>query len=299
MSRKKLLLLHKKNVKKSWYDICFILSCFVIQIPWKNHTLPMKTQLTIIDYLSRAQPEGTRVSHREPFENGSLSAQSFAQILSAASGETGPNEEQPINNMMENGCRLGHYLKNRIKARSYGQVDVKAAQKAYTDNTPPENMDAAGLKAGAPGALPKSVQSDIRPETSGQQASHRQNIDACIEKAARKYNVDKSLIAGIVRAESAFQPDAVSAAGAQGLMQLMPGTARELGVDDPFDIQQNIDGGVRYFRQMMDRFDGDVKLALAAYNAGPGTVRRYDGIPPYAETRHYVAKVMKFAHTPV
>lgn len=117
-------------------------------------------------------------------------------------------------------------------------------------------------------------------------------INQSIREAAGKYNLSASLIESVIRTESNFQPDAVSPAGAQGLMQLMPGTARDLGVSDPFDIQQNIDGGSRYLRQMLDRFDGNVKLALAAYNAGPGTVERYNGDVPYRETRNYVRRVL-------
>jgi hypothetical protein len=114
-----------------------------------------------------------------------------------------------------------------------------------------------------------------------------------IKRAARKYNLPEKLIASVIQAESNFQVDAISPAGAQGLMQLMPATAKELGVDDPFDARQNIDGGAGYLRQMLDRFGGDVRLALAAYNAGPGTVEKFNGNVPYRETQNYIERVLK------
>jgi soluble lytic murein transglycosylase-like protein len=120
-------------------------------------------------------------------------------------------------------------------------------------------------------------------------------ISESIRSAATKYNLPAGLIHGVIRAESNFQPDAVSHAGAQGLMQLMPATAEALGVEDPFNIEQNIDGGARYLRQMLDMFGGNLKHALAAYNAGPGTVMRYNGNVPYPETRNYVSKVLAFS----
>ena len=120
----------------------------------------------------------------------------------------------------------------------------------------------------------------------------RTSIQISIEAAARKYNLPSKLIRSVIHAESNFRSDAVSPAGAQGLMQLMPATAREMGVTDPFDVRQNIDGGTKYLRQMLDRFGGDLKLALAAYNAGPGTVTRYNGDVPYRETRDYVRRVL-------
>ena len=125
----------------------------------------------------------------------------------------------------------------------------------------------------------------------------REKIDQTADAAARRYDLPAGLVKSVIRHESNFDPRAVSPAGAQGLMQLMPATARELGVNDPFDIRQNIDGGCRYLRRMLDHFDGDVRKALAAYNAGPGTVRRYGGVPPYPETRRYVRKVMSSAAT--
>jgi soluble lytic murein transglycosylase-like protein len=112
-----------------------------------------------------------------------------------------------------------------------------------------------------------------------------------ITAAAKKHGVDPALLAGLVKQESGFNPNAVSPAGARGLTQLMPGTAAGLGVTDPLDPAQALDGGAKYLRQQLDAFGGDVTRALAAYNAGPGAVQRYGGVPPYAETQNYVRKV--------
>jgi cell wall-associated NlpC family hydrolase len=118
--------------------------------------------------------------------------------------------------------------------------------------------------------------------------------DAEIIEAATANNVPPALLKALARAESGFNPTAVSPAGAQGLVQLMPGTAAGLGVTDPFDPRQNLMGGAKYLRQMLDRFGGDVEKALAGYNAGPGAVEKYGGIPPYAETQAYVPKVLGY-----
>jgi soluble lytic murein transglycosylase-like protein len=116
-----------------------------------------------------------------------------------------------------------------------------------------------------------------------------------ITAAAQRHGIDPALLAGLVRQESNFDPTAGSPAGARGLTQLMPGTAAGLGVTDVTDPLQSLDGGAKYLKQQLDAFDGDVTKALAAYNAGPGAVQRYGGVPPYAETQNYVQKVQAFA----
>lgn len=117
-------------------------------------------------------------------------------------------------------------------------------------------------------------------------------FDDIINRAALKYGIDFNLIKKVISAESSFRPDVVSNAGAQGLMQLMPSTGKSYGVTNPFDPEQNIDAGVHYLSDMLKRFKGDVTLALAAYNAGPGAVKKYNGIPPYEETINYIKKIL-------
>lgn len=118
------------------------------------------------------------------------------------------------------------------------------------------------------------------------------SLDQIFEMAAEKYNVPVNLLKSVSKAESGFNTMAESSAGAQGIMQLMPATARSLGVSNSFDPEQNIMGGAKYLRQMLDKFDGNVELSLAAYNAGPGNVVKYEGIPLFKETQNYVYKVM-------
>lgn len=120
------------------------------------------------------------------------------------------------------------------------------------------------------------------------------NIAPIIQEASTTYKVPKSLVEAVVAQESAMNPNAVSRAGAMGLMQLMPNTAHSLGVTNPFNPTENVMGGTKYLSQLLHRYHGDEKLALAAYNAGPTVVDKYKGIPPYSETEHYVLSVLQY-----
>ena len=140
----------------------------------------------------------------------------------------------------------------------------------------------------------RSAQEPENEDSSVEKDTPENPYDTIIQNAAQRYEVDPALVKAIIMAESSYNPKAVSRRGAQGLMQLMPRTARALGVEDSFDPKDNIEGGVRYFKQLLEQFDGNLKLAIAAYNAGSRKVRMYKGIPPFKYTRYYVAKVMEY-----
>lgn len=139
------------------------------------------------------------------------------------------------------------------------------------------------------------VNADIysaKAEALSTKVSSKEQIKNIIFKAAKKHGVDEKLVNALVMQESGFNPNAKSKVGAMGLMQLMPATAKGLGVTNPMDPEQNVEGGVKYLKSMLNKYNGNIILALAAYNAGPGAVDKYDGVPPYKETQNYVKSIL-------
>ena len=144
----------------------------------------------------------------------------------------------------------------------------------------------------APDQAPVAKPQTKNPSPNAAQTAAAPPYDGIIDAAAQRNGLDPALVGAVIAQESDYRADAVSTAGAMGLMQLMPDTAHELGVADPFDAAENVEGGARLLRSLLDRYNGRLDLALAAYNAGPAAVDRFGGIPPYAETQRYVSAIM-------
>jgi soluble lytic murein transglycosylase-like protein len=149
------------------------------------------------------------------------------------------------------------------------------------------------LKGGGEVGIPLATIVGAVPDEVLDEIAAGGDVHALAAEAARRHGLDPALVLAVVAVESSFRADAVSPKGAQGLMQLMPPTAASLGVADPFDAASNLDGGTRHLGALLARYDGDLKKALAAYNAGERAVQQYRGVPPYRETRAYVSKVLK------
>ncbi len=186
-------------------------------------------------------------------------------------------------------CTFGSSTALAEKTWVYKEVDGTV----WYTNVAPSSQDTARFKL-----LEVKGRATATTSCNGMTAEKLQHraspYESSIARFAREFKVDSKLVKAVVRTESCFDKQAVSVAGARGLMQLMPPTAKSLGVSDSFDPEQNLRGGTRYLSELMSRYSNNIELALAAYNAGPGAVKKYDGIPPYPETRRYVEKVMKY-----
>ena len=168
------------------------------------------------------------------------------------------------------------------------------------DPAPVQPPKKALLQTAANGSMPRSTPapSAASTEMSAAELANREKIEDMIREVSDRYRVDPALVRAVIQTESNWNTSAVSRKGAQGLMQLVPETAQQLGVNNAFDPKQNLDGGVRYLHSLLERYNGDLDRALAAYNAGPGAVDRAGGVPRYRETREYVQKVTDSYYRP-
>ena len=185
---------------------------------------------------------------------------------------------------------VGDITRLYVNADGSSFIDVPTAEIEHFEAAPPEPVEASPSANNAKTAT-------LKPSANGNVASFPSrpvtDLSQVINEASGRYRLDPDLVNSVIKAESDFKVRAVSPKGAQGLMQLMPGTAAQMGVPNAFDPQANVDGGTRYLRELLERYNFDLVKALAAYNAGPQRVEQFGGVPPYYETRAYVARIVK------
>lgn len=218
-----------------------------------------------------------------PSSNSTLFSDLMSDILNGQSlnrlGDVGTLQQ--FTNSEQQNSATNNYIASFLLENSNNLTDLAGSHYLQATNVSPTNLETY--------MTDYTRNNDVNDFFNG-----AEKYQAEIEAAAKKYNIPEKLITAVMKQESNFNPSAISGAGASGLMQLMPATAYFLGVKDRFDPEQNIMGGAKYLRQMLNQFDNNIETALAAYNAGPGNVKKYGGIPPFQETQNYVKKVMNY-----
>jgi soluble lytic murein transglycosylase-like protein len=219
-------------------------------------------------------------------------------LLSAATFQASATDVATLRNGFtirhESRAPMGETTRLFLTADGSSFVDVPTAEivQIEADLTPQPAME---QNPAGPALTPAASSGPALPTSSvpGRVASQHVDVSQVVNAASDRYRLDPDLVTSVIRAESGFKVHAISPKGAQGLMQLMPGTASKLGVPNAFDPEANVDGGTRYLRELLERYNFDLIKALAAYNAGPHRVEQYNGVPPYRETRKYVASIVR------
>lgn len=184
---------------------------------------------------------------------------------------------------------IGQITRLYVKADGSSYVDVPTAQIEHFEAAPEDTPSSSGVPSSTSSLSPAFTRTTTSLSFPGRPVS---DLNQVINEASGRYRLDPDLVNSVIKAESDFHVRAVSPKGAQGLMQLMPGTASQLGVENAFDPQANVDGGTRYLRELLEKYNFDLVKALAAYNAGPQRVERFGGVPPYTETKLYIRRIV-------
>ena len=244
--------------------------------------------VTILPYIADVTPDNPSASKPKTVSN--------------TVNVTDANFKETLNSVMKATAAVA--IDHLVKASTTGAVNTDIVQEFFDQNKIPITIangktSIADRKISIPSSnqTTEKTVSDTKATTfsvspSSDTLSCTEDLNTYFEEAAEQYQVDIKLLKAIAYCESNFNPNAISRAGAIGVMQLMPATAAELGVTDSYDARQNILGGAKLISKLLDRYDGDTSLALAAYNAGSGNVEKYGGIPPFTETQNYVKKVL-------
>lgn len=207
------------------------------------------------------------------------------------------NKVANVNQTPQNPLDTIYPNNNKINTPSFEKVLQSSTQSNFGTlllNPQLKHVDAKIIKESPQISLNRALEEAVTIQNNipTTKTSTKSQILNVVNQISKKYNVDEKLVQAVIKQESGFNPKAKSKAGAMGLMQLMPSTAKNLGVQDPYNMVQNVEGGVKYLKSMLNKYNGNVILALAAYNAGPNAVDKYSGVPPYKETQNYVKNIL-------
>jgi len=223
--------------------------------------------------------------------------QRYAQITNKVNNLTA-EKQNPLDTIYPNNAKINSPSFEKVlqatTKSNFGTLLLDPKLKQVNASIISQNIQQSldGIKSAQVDNTKNVLRDAVAAQTNISQPASKSQILNVVSQISKKHGVDEKLVRALIKQESGFNPKAKSKAGAMGLMQLMPATAKKMGVKDPYNTVQNVEGGVKYLKSMLNKYNGNVILALAAYNAGPGAVDKYSGVPPYKETQNYVKSIL-------